>query len=185
MPTCFAPPDDECSALALQLMLGLHDRTAEPLVEPGPDATQIQTLFEAAASAPDHGQITPWRFVVIAPDKRERLLCALQTQPAPLATPLDAMPLADAPQAWQAPFLALAIARLGPSEPDIAPLERLVSLGAAVQNLLLMAHAMGFGARLGTDPALSGNALRALLELAPTEQAVCFVHVGTRRAAAS
>jgi hypothetical protein len=37
----------------------------------------------------------------------------------------------------------VASACLGAREPDAPPLERMVSMGAAIQNLLLGAHAIG------------------------------------------
>ena len=58
-----------------------------------------------------------------------------------LVTDLHAVTLA-------APLLMLAVACLGPREPDTPMLERMVSMGAAIQNLLLGAHALGFGAGL-------------------------------------
>jgi nitroreductase len=43
------------------------------LVEPGPSAGQIGQIFRAAAAAPDHGLLTPWRFVIIPAHKRADL----------------------------------------------------------------------------------------------------------------
>jgi nitroreductase len=54
-----------------------------------------------------------------------------------------------------------------------------VSAGCAVQNLLLMATAQGFGSALTSGKALQSRALRALFGLAPSERALCFVSVGT------
>jgi hypothetical protein len=51
-------------------------------------------------------------------------------------------------KAHRAPLLLVAITCLGPAEPEIPALERMVSLGAAAQNVLLGAHAMGLGAGL-------------------------------------
>jgi len=50
-------------------------RTTQPhrLMAPGPDDRQLRLLFEAAASAPDHDQILPWRFTVVEASARERL----------------------------------------------------------------------------------------------------------------
>ena len=58
-------------------------------------------------------------------------------------------------KAHSAPTLLIAIARLGPAEPDIPSLERVVSMGAAIQNILLGAHAMGFAAGLTSGQAMS------------------------------
>jgi hypothetical protein len=40
----------------------------------------------------------------------------------------------------RAPLLLVAVACLGPRDPDVRPLERMVSMGAAIQNLQLVAR---------------------------------------------
>jgi len=113
-------------------------------------------------------------------DRREALAEAFGQ--ALLARDANATPVQVAQareKAFRAPFLALAVARLGVCEPDIDPLERLVSLGAALQNILLAAHGMGFGASLTSGQAMRSDPLRALLALAEGEQAVCCINIGT------
>ena len=82
-------------------------------------------------------------------------------------------------KAIRAPFLTLAIARLGPCEPDIEPLELMVSLGAAIQNFLLCAHSLGFGSSLTSGQAMRSLPLRQLFQVSEGEQAVCCNNVGT------
>jgi nitroreductase len=82
-------------------------------------------------------------------------------------------------KAFRAPFLALAIARLGPADPDTDPLERMVSVGAAIQNFLLCAHGMGFGCGLTSGQAMRSEPLRQLFQLTEGEKAVCCINVGT------
>ena len=43
------------------------------LVDPGPDAAELNTILQAALRAPDHGRLRPWRFVVVAGDRRQAL----------------------------------------------------------------------------------------------------------------
>ena len=74
-----------------------------------------------------------------------------------------------------------AVALLGPSEPDIPALERMVSLGAAIQNMLLGAHALGYGTGLTSGQAMASPRLRALLELAEGDTPVCCINIGTVR----
>ena len=71
------------------------------------------------------------------------------------------------------------MACLGERDPDIPALERMVSMGAAIQDLLLGAHAMGFGSGLTSGKAMSSDRLRSLLGLGQGEQAVCCVNIGT------
>nr|WP_309246823.1 hypothetical protein [Ramlibacter montanisoli] len=43
----------------------------------------------------------------------------------------------------------------------------------------MMATALGFGSALTSGKALGSPALRALFALAPEEQALCFISIGT------
>ena len=150
------------------------------LTEPGPDAAQLHDLLALAAAAPDHGQLTPWRFVVIAPAARARLaevFALALTDRDPQAG--DEQVRRAREKAHRAPLLILVVACLGPREPDIPALERMVSVGAAVQNLLLGAHAMGFGTGLTSGKAMASTRLRALLTLSDAEVPVCCINIGT------
>ncbi|RYF35842.1 MAG: hypothetical protein EOO25_21895, partial [Comamonadaceae bacterium] len=62
---------------------------------------------------------------------------------------------------------------------DGAAAERLVSAGCAIQNMLLMATALGFGTSLTSGKALRSPGLQALFRLQPEEEALCFVSIGT------
>ncbi len=150
------------------------------LTEPGPDAPQLHDLLSRAAAAPDHGQLTPWRFVVIPPSARTRLaevFALALTDRDPQAS--DEQLRHAREKAYRAPLLLVVVACLGPRDPDIPALERLVSVGAAVQNLLLGAHAMGFGTGLTSGKAMASTRLGALLGLTDTEVAVCCINIGT------
>ena len=162
------------------------------LVDPGPSGPQVQQILGTAAAAPDHGQLLPWRFVLVPADKRELLAevfgLALQDRD-PDATPEQIDNARD--KAYRAPFLMLAIARLVGSTPQrdaqrleagelaVSDAERLVSLGCAIQNVLLAAHAMGFGSGLTSGQALTSPRLRTLFGLHDHEQAVCCINIGT------
>lgn len=133
-----------------------------------------------AAAAPDHGEIGPWRFVVVSAEKRELLADAFaQALLERDAEAIEGQLATAREKAFRAPFVALAIARLGPSEPNIDPLERMVSVGAAIQNILLTAHSMGFGCGLTSGQAMRSIPLRHLFRLGEGEQAICCVNVGT------
>lgn len=67
----------------------------------------------------------------------------------------------------------------GDDHPEIPSKERLISLGCAIQNMLLCAHADGFGSGLVSGQALQTVGMRQLLALRDNERAVCFVAAGT------
>lgn len=149
---------------------------------PGPDAAQLAMILSAAAAAPDHRQLTPWRFVIVPEAARGRLAevfaASLQERDAQ-ATPEQLSQARE--KAHRAPLLLLAIGRLEGGDPEIDAGERLISAGCAIQNMLLTAHALGFGAALTSGKALKSRALRALFGLSDEERALCFISVGTAR----
>lgn len=174
------PPGGESWAFAQTLIHSRRNVTPRRLVEPGPDEAQLQALLALAAAAPDHGQLTPWRFVVVPHDQRHRLAQVFALALAERDPSATQAQIASAREkAFRAPLLLVAVACLGPREPDTPPLERMVSMGAAIQNMLLGAHAMGFGSGLTSGKAMASPRLRALLALAEDEQPVCCVNIGS------
>ncbi|HEY5676233.1 MAG TPA: nitroreductase family protein, partial [Myxococcales bacterium] len=71
------PPASAEPAAAAQWAAALiqHRQTILPkrLGAPGPDDLQLAAILEAAAAAPDHGELVPWRFVLVPGEARERL----------------------------------------------------------------------------------------------------------------
>lgn len=154
------------------------------LLAPGPDADELAAIFDAAATAPDHGRLLPWRFIVVPAEKRDLLGEAFANalrQRDPAATP-DQMVQARE-KALRSPFLLLAVVNEHTGDPGIDLAERTVSTGCAVQNMLLMATALGYGSALTSGKALKSTHLRQLFGLAPGEHALCFVSIGTVQSA--
>src|SRR6476661_2564044 len=50
-------------------------RSGKPreLVGPGPTAEEMRRILTIAVRVPDHGKLTPWRFVLVGDDQREDL----------------------------------------------------------------------------------------------------------------
>lgn len=55
------PIDQEDATCAL--IVSRRNVSPKRLVAPGPNEAQLDSLFAAAAAAPDHGLLLPWRFV--------------------------------------------------------------------------------------------------------------------------
>lgn len=147
---------------------------------PGPSADQLEQIFAAATAAPDHGQITPWRFIIIADSARAKLSHVF-TQALvardPAATPDELERAGD--KAYRAPLLLLAIGKAQVDDSPINNTERLISAGCAIQNMLLVATAQGFGSALTSGKALTSPLLASLLHLLPDEVPLCFISIGT------
>lgn len=174
-----ARDDGESFAVVSALIASRQTVLPKRLAAPGPTAEQLEALLSLAADAPDHGCLTPWRFIIVPTAQRHRLadvFAQALLDRDPQATPEQTVQARE--KAHRAPLLMLAVACLGPREPDTPMLERMVSMGAAIQNLLLGAHAMGFGAGLTSGQAMNSPRLRALFGLSEGEHAVCCVNIG-------
>lgn len=179
---CVPAADSDVAAASLAAALIQARCTVLPkrLVGPGPDAQQLTQILEAAAAAPDHGELVPWRFVIVPAGARAALADAFEAA----LVERDAGATSEQRQqarekAFRAPLLLLAIVRLGGDEASVPPTERFVSAGCAIQNMLLMATALGFGSALTSGKALQSSWIRGLFGLSEHEQALCFLSAGT------
>lgn len=150
---------------------------AREMIEPGPDAGQLQAIIAAAARVPDHGKLNPWRFVVV--ENRvafaEALLAIYRTgKPDAGRLELEAVEQF----ARQAPALVVVIASPKPSH--IPLWEQELSVGAACQNLCLAAHAHGFVANWLTGWAAFDAQVLALLGGAAPERIAGFFFIGSQ-----
>ena len=150
------------------------------MTEPGPSDEQLNRLFLAASAAPDHGQLTPWRFLIIPNHKREalgRLFAQALLERDAAATAEQVAAAHD--KALRSPFLMLLSVDEGDVSREIDVHERVLSAGCAVQNILLLATAMGYASSLTSGKALKSKCLRDGLGLRDTEHAICFLSIGT------
>jgi nitroreductase len=177
VPSLAEPGSAQWAATLIQ-----HRQTILPkrLAEPGPDASQRELIFGAAAAAPDHGELVPWRFIVIPSDARSHLaevFAASLLERDSSATPEQADQARE--KAFRSPLLMLAVVDVGVPGDEIPAPERYVSAGCAIQNMLLMATSLGFGSSLTSGKAMASRGLRELFALRESEHAVCFLSVGT------
>ena len=154
-------------------------RSARPreLVGPGPTADELERMIAIAARTPDHGKLTPWRFVTVAADQRDALeallLCAL-AEDDPQAPPAKREKERDFAH-FQGALVVLVSA---PVEGHKIPVwEQMLSCGAAGMNLMLAAHALGFVPGWLTGWRAYSERVRAAF-CAPGERIAGFIFIG-------
>jgi nitroreductase len=165
---------------ALEAVLTRQSVPPAFLAEPAPDDATLARILAAGASAPDHGRLRPWRFIVIRGPARARLgevfaEALVRRQPDAPAAALEqerARPL-------RAPLLIAVGARLEPQHPKIPEIEQILSTAAAAQNILIAAHATGFGAKWLTGANAYDEHVKQALGLAPSDRLLGFIHLGT------
>lgn len=157
-----------------------HRSSAARLSEPVPGESELARLLEAAARAPDHGHLAPWRFIVLQGASRDRFadtVVAARKVRTPEA-PAEALE-AERQKVRRAPMIIVVACVTQPDHPKIPEIEQVLAVGAATQNLLLAAHALGYGAVWKTGPAAYDPRVKASFGLAASDHIIAFVHVGT------
>ena len=134
--------NDRSSALSL-LETRRSGRPRE-MIAPGPSAEELEQILKIAARVPDHGKLTPWRFVVVDKEQREQfgvlLRQALQAEDK-CAGPAHHEKADQFSQQGE----SLVVLISAPVQEHKIPLwEQELSAGAAAMNLLTAAHAMGY-----------------------------------------
>lgn len=149
------------------------------LIEPVPNPEQLFEVFKAAARAPDHGKLKPWRFLVIQggglSDLSDVLVAALVTS-NPGVSPSVVEKTKNMP--FRAPMLIVAIAKCQ-EHPSIPKQEQIIACGAAVQNMLNALFALRYGAVWRTGDLAYNEQVKQNLGLVGLEEIIGFIYVGT------
>jgi nitroreductase len=165
----------------LDLLLTRRSVKLLHLTEPGPSAAELDTILTAAARVPDHKRLVPWRFIVFEGDARARFgavladVCAAEeTTPPPSAARLDM----ERTRLLRAPIVIAAVSRVVPT-PGVPEIEQMLSCGAACQNLVLAANAIGYGTCWVTEWYAFNARIAKVLGLADNEHVAGFIYIGT------
>jgi nitroreductase len=122
--------------------------------------------------------VRPWRFVVVTGEARSRLgevlACSLLKR-LPEA-PVGALE-AERVKPLQAPLI-IAVAVDQPLEPRIIELENVCAAAAAVQNLLLAAHALGLAAKWRSGAAAFDPDVKTFFGFDPQQHLIALVYIG-------
>lgn len=162
---------------ALRFLLTRRSTPAKTLIGPAPDEATLQLLLRAATRVPDHGKLTPWRFILIRGDAQERLGRAAAARAA--ALDLDEAAIEKARAAFQMGPLIVAVVAAPVAHPKIPESEQLASAAVVCASLVNAALAAGHGANWLTGwMAHDAEFGAAALGLAPHERIAGFVHLG-------
>lgn len=154
-------------------------RSCPKVVAPGPTDAQVTQLLQAAVSAPDHGKLRPWRFLVLTDAALGRLgelfvEVALTKHPdldeagrerekgKPLRAPMILVVAADVTLGHKVP--------VG---------EQVASAVCAAEHVMLAAHAMGLGAMWRTGDLVHSDSVKAALGFQSKDEIVAFIYLGT------
>jgi len=163
----------------LDFLLARRSAPIQELSEPGPNAEEIETILRVATRVPDHGMLTPWRFILYRGESRVEVGEKL----AELAEKLEG-PLSDARRQQELTRFSRAPLVIGvvssPKESTKLPEWEMFLSGAMVAlNLMHAANALGYGTNMITNWYSDKEEGRRILGLAPHERVIGFVHIGS------
>jgi nitroreductase len=156
----------------------LTRESALKLDAPAPTEADLDKIFQSAVRAPDHGRLRPWRFVVIEGDKLPRLgdlMVDAMRRRMPDAN--DDMLARERAKPMRAPMIVVAAAHVQKGH-KIPECEQIAAAAAAAQNIMLAAHALGYGAMWKTGEPAYDPAVKTALGLDADDEVMGFLYLG-------
>jgi nitroreductase len=156
-------------------------RSVKPmeLAEPGPSPAEVETILTIASRVPDHGKLTPWRFIVFEGAGRlaagEQIAAAFAAK-TPEAT-ADQIAF-ERNRLARAPLVIAVVSRAGEHK-KIPEWEQVLSAGAAAMSLVFAAHALGYAANWITEWYAYDRRVLETIGVGGHERVAGFIHIGS------
>jgi nitroreductase len=164
---------------ALQLLKTRRSVKPMEMSGPAPTDAEIDTLLTIASRVPDHGKLTPWRFIVFTGEARIAAGQVIADVFAKTRADATADQIEFERQRLTRAPLVIAVVSRAATHAKIPMWEQELSAGASAMSLVLAAHTMGYAASWLTEWYAYDRAVLDGLGLAPTERIAGFVHIGT------
>ena len=150
------------------------------LEDPVPDREELRELLTMAARVPDHGKLTPWRFIII--DRARMHGLAEQLTARGLAMGKAPSLVEKAAEVIGRARLIVAVVASPVLDSKIPQIEQQHSASAVCLSLVNAALASGWGATWLTGFGAHDASFREqALGLASHESVAGFIHIGTSR----
>jgi nitroreductase len=170
------PFNDTSSVLSF--LRSRKSASAKAMGPPGPTPAQLTQILEIAVRVPDHGKLTPWRFILFEGEAREKFGDALRRRWSELHPDHGDESLAFHQGLFtRAPVVIAVVSRAAP-HPKIPEWEQKLSAALVCYNILLAATALGFGAQWQTDWPAYDSEMGKIIGLIPPERIAGFLYLG-------
>ena len=152
---------------------------ARMMDEPGPSDDEIKKIMEAGMRVPDHGRLTPWRFIVIRGDARDTIGNVIadafkRNNPDAIEEQIEI----EQERLTRAPVVIAVVSRVQ-KEHKIPEWEQMLSAGAACQTMLIAAQSMGYAAQWLTEWYAYDDDVKAAIGAEAGDEIAGFVYLGT------
>jgi len=142
-------------------------RSFPRLKGPAPTDAEFRELVQLAATAPDHGRLHPWRWVLLRDAARDELAHGLAN---------DHDVERQLRRVRRAPLLASLV--FAPRDRAVPEWEQLAAAVTMTTTLILLLHEAGYGSMWRTGPATEAACVRQLLNFTGSERSLGWLYVG-------
>ena len=156
-------------------------RSVKPMemTGPAPSSAEIDTLLTVASRVPDHGKLTPWRFVLFEGAARAEIGEVFAKRWKVLHPDHGEESVAFQRGLFLRAPVVIAVVSTASPHVKIPEWEQLLSSAAVCYSIVLAATAMGFDAQWQTDWVAYDAATNAAMGLKGTERVSGIICIGT------
>ena len=151
---------------------------ARMMGDPGPNDDELRQIMEAGMRVPDHGRLTPWRFIVIRGDARDTIGDVIATSfkrnnPDAIQEQIEI----EQERLTRAPIVIAVVSRVH-REHKIPVWEQILSSGAACQTMLIAAQSTGYAAQWLTEWYAYDSDVKKAIGAEADDEIAGFVYLG-------
>lgn len=168
---------------AVELLINRN--SMKMVVAPAPSDEELALALQAAVAAPDHGNLTPWRFKLIRGENIQKFADLGITIRQRSDNPFPEEKVAASRQ-WlsEVPLIIAVACHIDYSNTKIPESERMLSAGCAVMNMMNALNALGYGTFWSTGIATYDDEFQAALGFDSLDyRFMGFLTVGTPKVA--
>ena len=154
--------------------------SASKLCEPAPGSEVLDEAFAAAARAPDHARLRPWRFRLVEGEARSRLGdiyadAAVVRRPESTEAELEKF----RKQPLRAPMI-LIVSAVIQEHPKVPAVEQRLATGWAAYGFLLALEAQGYAGIWRTGDHAFDRGVMSAIGMSDNEEIIGFLYIGSR-----
>jgi len=151
---------------------------ARMMGDPGPNDDELRQIMEAGMRVPDHGRLTPWRFIVIRSDARDTIGDVIvnsfkRNNPDAIQEQIEI----EQERLTRAPIVIAVVSRVH-REHKIPVWEQILSSGAACQTMLIAAQSTGYAAQWLTEWYAYDSDVKKAIGAEADDEIAGFVYLG-------
>ncbi len=144
----------------------------------GPNSKQLDEILSIATRVPDHGKLTPWRFVLFEGDARAEVGKLFAKRWAELNPSHSAETLRFQAGLFMRAPLVIAVVSTAQTHEKIPVWEQQMSAAAVCFNMELAAQALGFDVQWQSDWVAYDAGAKAAMGLKAGEQIAGLIYIG-------